>query len=110
MAIDNENRYVPEEDSREKNVKLFREDAEKILNDQYNGMEFEDIVSCFNDEDIKYWNKLLNELSERIDFNKEKLSDKEIIVMKAKFIGEMTMYASLGQDRKDAKSYREMEK
>jgi hypothetical protein len=110
MAIDNENRFVPEEDSREKNVKLFTKDAEKILDDQYNGMEIQDIVSCFEEEDVKYWNKLLNELAERIDYNKKTLSEKEIIVMKAKFIGEMTMYASLGQDRKDAKSYREMGK
>ncbi len=110
MAIDNEGGYVPEESSREKNARLLKEDAEKILDDQYDGMEIEDVVSYFDDEDIKYWNKLLNELSERIDYNKEKLSDKEIIVMKAKFIGEMTMYASLSQDRKDAKTYREMEK
>jgi len=96
-------------DPRVERMKLFKKDAEQILGDQYNGMEIDDIVSYFNDDAVEKWSKELSSLAERIDVNKDKLSPEEIIVMKAKFIGEMAMYAELSEDRRDAKRWRERE-
>lgn len=112
MGIDTKS-FNPEErqeSSREKNVTTFLETAKKALGEEYNAMEIEDVVSYLDDEGVKKWTTDLNELSGNIEFNKKNLTEKDITVQKAKFIGMMTMYASLYQDRNDAKSYREMEK
>jgi len=79
----------PEKDLKTEQRDLLLKKAEEVLGDQYNGMEITDIVSYFNEEKIEKWSNELSSLSERIEVN-QNLSSEEIIIMKSKFIGQMS--------------------
>ena len=87
---------------------LFKKDAERVLGNQYDGAEINDVIDCFRDEDMTEWFDRMTELSEKIDDNKisHKLSSEEMVIMKAKFVGEMRMYSTLNGDRRDAELWR----
>lgn len=97
-------------DQRTEQWKLFKKTAEEILGNLYDGAEISEVIGCFKSEDFKEWSDRITELSEMINNNKDKLSSEEIVVMKAKFIGEMRMYSYLNEDRIAAKKWRETEK
>ena len=88
---------------------LFKKDAERMLGNQYDGAEINDVIDCFRSKDIKEWLDRIDELQEKIDENRisNKLSSEEMTIMKAKFIGEIKMYSYLNGDRRDAEQWRE---
>ncbi len=104
MSIDNPE--VTPENTQELQKKALRDRASEVLGECLFSSEIDTILSDFDEKDIENFNKKIDMHLGRID----NLTDKNKLIVKAKLVGEMSMYGDLYQDRRDADLYRETEK